>query len=298
MVTIHEFGHGYWYGIVASNEFEEAWLDEGINSYSEIKAMERYYGRDRSMVDLGPVKISDLVMARASVIGVPKLDPIVRNSWEFANGGSYSANVYQKAALTLLTLEGYLGEDVMAKVMKTYYERWKFKHPRSEDFFAVAEEVSGQELDWFFDSFFKTADKLDYAVGSLRSTEVRKPLGNFGSGQGDAAKGEAKNAPKTYESEVVIVRRGELVFPQEILVVFENGEEVRERWDGKDRWRRFEYTKPVRLKMACVDPEFKVSLDINQINNSRLMKPEKTPLLKHALGVTLAFQKLLTLMSF
>ena len=40
MVTIHEFGHGYWYGIVASNEFEEAWLDEGINSYSEIKAMD------------------------------------------------------------------------------------------------------------------------------------------------------------------------------------------------------------------------------------------------------------------
>ena len=53
MVTIHEFGHGYWYGIVASNEFEEAWLDEGINSYSEVKAMEKYYGEDRSMIDLG-----------------------------------------------------------------------------------------------------------------------------------------------------------------------------------------------------------------------------------------------------
>ena len=169
MVTIHEFGHGYWYGIVGSNEFEEAWLDEGINSYSEIKAMDKYYGADRSMLDFGPVRISDLVFARMSGAGVSRLDPIITRSWEFFNGGSYAANVYQKAALTLLTLEGHLGEDVMGRVMKTYYERWKFKHPKSEDFFAVAEEVSGKELDWFFDQFFRSPDKLDYAVSALSS---------------------------------------------------------------------------------------------------------------------------------
>jgi hypothetical protein len=298
MVTIHEFGHGYWYGIVASNEFEEAWLDEGINSYSEIKAMDHYYGGDQSMFDLGQVKISDLVMARAAVMGVSRLDPIMKNSWDFYSGGSYSVNVYQKAALTLLTLEGYLGEDVMAGIMRTYFERWKFKHPRSEDFFAVAEEVSGRDLDWFFDQFFKSPDKLDYAVGSLRSVEIKRPAGKFGLGDSEDKKDEPKAVEKTYENEVVIVRRGELVFPQEILVVFENGEEVRETWDGKDRWKRFEYTKPVKLRSARIDPELKVPLDVNQMNNSRLMKPEKTPLLRHALGAMLGFQKFLTFMSF
>ncbi len=298
MVTIHEFGHGYWYGMVASNEFEEAWLDEGINSYSEIKAMDHYYGGDRSMFDLGPVKISDLVFARYSVMGVPRLDPIRKPSWDFYSGGSYGANVYQKAALTLLTLEGYLGEEVMAEVMKTYFERWKFKHPRSEDFFAVAEEVSGRDLDWFFDQFFKSPDKLDYAVGTLRSAEIKGPQGNFGAEEEGGEKADAAEAVKTYRSEVTIVRRGELVFPQEILVVFEDGEEVRETWDGKDRWIRFEYLRPVRLEMARIDPDNKIPLDINQINNSRLMGPEKTPLLRHALGVMLAFQKLLSFLSF
>ena len=57
----------------------------------------------------------------------------------------------------------------MGRVMKTYYERWKFRHPPSEDFFAVAEEVSGRDLDWFFDQFFKSPDKLDYAVSVVRS---------------------------------------------------------------------------------------------------------------------------------
>lgn len=298
MVTIHEFGHGYWYGMVASNEFEEAWLDEGINSYSEIKAMDHYYGEKSSMVDLGPIQVSDLVFGRTRIIGLSKLDPIMTESWEFYSGGSYGANVYSKAALTLLTLEGYLGENVMAEVMKTYFDRWKFKHPRSEDFFAVAEEVSGQDLGWFFRQFFKTPGQLDYSVGRIRSVEIEGPLGYF---QGELIEPKKnKNNPeeRTYKNEVVIRRLGDLYFPQEISIVFENGEEIRETWEGKERWKRFEYIKPFKLKRVQIDPEQKIPLDIDQMNNAMLLEPTKIPILKHALGITLAFQKLLTVFSF
>lgn len=297
MVTIHEFGHGYWYGMVASNEFEEAWLDEGINSYSEIKAMDHYYGNDRSMVDLCGVRIGDWVYARSSVMGLSRLDPILKKSWEFYSGGSYGGNVYSKAAITLLTLERYLGEEVMADIMKTYFQRWKFKHPHTEDFFAVAEDVSGQDLDWFFDQFFRSPDKLDYSVGTISSSEIKEPEGYF---KGELLKSDkqSEEKEKIYRNRVTIRREGELFFPQEILIVFENGEEIRETWNGKDRWKRFEYIKPVKLKMARIDPGNKILLDVNWMNNSRLMKPEKTPLLRQALGVTLFFQKLLTLVSF
>jgi hypothetical protein len=298
MVTIHEFGHGYWYGIVASNEFEEAWLDEGINSYSEIKAMDHYYGNDRSMVDLGAVKMSDVVNSRLAILGRSKLDPIMTKSWEFYSGASYGANVYARAALTLLTLEGYLGEDVMAEVMKSFYENWKFKHPKSEDFFAIAEEVSGKDLDWFFDQFFKSPGQLDYAVRLIRSTEIKDPHGFF---NGELVKPDEKrdkSEEKMYKNEVVIQRKGDLCFPQEIMILFEDGEEIRETWDGKKRWKRFEYIKPNKLKMAQIDPEFKIPLDINQMNNSRLLEPKKNPILKCALDITLYFQKLLTLLPF
>jgi hypothetical protein len=298
MVTIHEFGHGYWYGMVASNEFEEAWLDEGINSYSEVKAMNHYYGSDRSMIDLGPLKVSDLVYSRASILGLPKLDPIMTNSWEFYSGGSYGSNVYAKAAITLLTLEGYLGKEVMAEVMKTYFARWKFKHPRSEDFFAVAEDVSGQDLDWFFDQFFRTPGQLDYSVGHIRSVEIEDAQGFFKGELVELDKSKENREEKTYKNEVVIRREGDLYFPQEILIVFENGEEIRETWDGKERWKRFEYINPFKLKMAQIDPENKILLDINLMNNTRLLKPNKIPILKQTLGITLTFQKLLTLLSF
>ncbi|NIM89838.1 MAG: M1 family peptidase [Candidatus Aminicenantes bacterium] len=301
MVTIHEFGHGYWYGIVGSNEFEEAWLDEGINSYSEIKAMKKYYGEDSSMFNIHGVKISDQVFHRVRIIASSRLDPILKNSWEYYNGATYGINVYSKAAFMLLTLENYLGEDVMSDIMKTFYERWKFKHPTSQDFIALAEEVSGQDLSWFFDQFLKSPDKLDYAIGRLRSREVERPEGILEGEQGlfeETEREEAQEQDKMYRNEVVVVRKGELIFPQDILVTFEGGEEIREQWDGKERWKRFVYLKPYRLRSAQVDPDNKVLLDDNFLNNSRVLKPKKIPLLKCALDLMFKFQAFLAFVSF
>lgn len=300
MVTIHEFGHGYWYGILGSNEFEEAWLDEGINTYSEIKAMAKYYGKDSSMVNKWGLKISDLDFYRLSVMASARLDPIVKNSWEYFSGGSYGVNSYAKAGLVLLTLENYLGEDVMSGIMKTYYERWKFKHPTTEDFISVAQEVSNKDLGWFFDQFLRSPDKLDYAIDVVRSIEIKKPEGVF-NGKKEAEEEnrgqKEKTDEKLYRNEVVVLRKGELVFPQEIAIAFENGEEIREIWDGRERWKRFVYVRPYRLKHAQLDPENKIVIDVNFKNNSMLRQPNKVSPLKYALRWMVKFQSFLSFVS-
>jgi len=182
-------------------------------------------------------------------------------------------------------------------VMKAYFERWKFRHPKTDDFIAVAEDVSSQDLGWFFDQFFHSPDKLDYAIRSLRSREINEPEGIFQGQLKSPPKNEEEGRGNLYRNDVVVVRKGELVFPQEILIVFEDGEEVRETWDGKDRWIRFRYVKPVKLKSAQLDPENKILLDINHLNNSMTRKPDKIVPLKYALGIMLKFQKLLTVVS-
>ncbi len=301
MVTIHEFGHNFWYGMIGSNEFEEAWLDEGFNTYSEIKAMAKYYGKNKSMFDLPGLKISDFVLQRAQMIASGKMDPVLKNSWEYYSGGSYGVNTYSKAGLVLLTLERYLGEEIMSKVMKTYFLRWKFRHPRSEDFIVTAEEVSGQDLGWFFNQFLYSPDKLDYAIGRIESREVKKPEGIFEIEQekeGEKTESEDKKKEKVYKNEVVVVRKEELIFPQEILIVFENDEEILEKWNGKGRWKRFVYFKPYRLKFAQVDPENKVLLDVNYTNNSRVLEPKKTSVWKYSLCKMFRFQNFLTFISF
>ncbi|MFO7980422.1 MAG: M1 family metallopeptidase [Candidatus Aminicenantes bacterium] len=298
MVTIHEFGHNFWYGMVASNEFEEPWLDEGFNSYSEVKAMTLYYGKDTSMMDLFGLKIGDFHMQRMSVMGSSPLDPILKKSWEFYSGGSYGSNSYAKAAFVLLTLENYLGDETMNQVMKTYFERWRFRHPTTRDFIDVAEEVSGMNLDWFFDQFLKTPGTLDYAVSQVRSEEVNEPKGIFDEGEALPKEEEKKqeSEDKNYKNTVTVVRRGEWIFPQDVLIKFEDGEETRESWNGQDRWKRFIYYKPVKLKSAVIDPDNKAVLDINYLNNSRLREPEKASVTKHSLSLMLFFQKILSFM--
>jgi hypothetical protein len=302
MVTIHEFGHGYWYGIVGSNEFEEAWLDEGINSYSEVKAMSKYYGQDSSMIDFWGLKIGDFHFQRLSVIGSGRMDPILKNSWDYASAGSYGLNVYDKASLMLLTLEKYLGEDVMANVMRAYFEKWKFRHPTSKDFIKVAEEISGRDLGWFFNQVLSSPDKLDYAVGDLKSVEIQEPEGYFNGKLVEPInkKGDKHQAAtnKIYKNEVLIVRYGEWIFPQDILIAFENGEKIRETWDGRDRWKRFIYAKPYKLAYAQVDPDRIWLLDVNYGNNSRVLAPKKAPIRKYALGLMAWFQHLLSFVSF
>jgi hypothetical protein len=302
MVTIHEFGHGYWYGMVGSNEFEEAWLDEGINTYSEIKAMTKYYGEDRSMLDIGGIKVGSVAYNRMSVIGSGRFDPIVKNSWQYISGGSYALNVYSKAGLMLLTLERWLGEDVMSRIMKAYFEKWKFRHPTTKDFVQVAEEVSGTDLGWFFNQVLTSPDKLDYAISNLKAVEIGEEAGIF-DGQTNEPKKEAKAgdkpkpAPKMYRNEVVVARYGEWIFPQDILIVFENGENVREVWDGKDRWTRLVYTKNTKVVSAEVDPEHKMVLDANYANNSRILGLKRPAVVKAALGFMKWFQGLLSFVS-
>ncbi|MEN6310684.1 MAG: M1 family aminopeptidase, partial [Acidobacteriota bacterium] len=294
-------------------EFEEAWLDEGINSYSEAKAMDKSYGADRSMIDFPGLKIGEIPYQRMSVIGTGKFDPIVRFSWKFIGGSSYSLNVYQKAALMLQTLERILGEDVMSRIMKTYYERWKFRHPTTKDFVLVAEEVSGRDLAWFFDQTLHSPDRLDYGISDLKALEMDAPQGVFDPKPGEAAgKAPAADAAKTaaktekaakpavakeYRNEVLVARLGEWIFPQEILVVFSDGTKVRETWDGRDRWKRFIYVKPVKVVSAEVDPDHKYLLDANFTNNSLVLEPKRAAVTKYALGFVGWFQALLSLVS-
>ena len=141
-VTVHEFGHQFWYGMEANNEFEEAWLDEGINSYSTGRVMEKEYGLGSGMIPVLPLSEVDTIR----MINTPdeKFNAIVQPAWSYP--GDYAFYAYIKPEIVLRTLENYLGHQTMARVMRTFQERWRFRHPSTDDFFAVVNEVAGQDL--------------------------------------------------------------------------------------------------------------------------------------------------------
>lgn len=268
LVTLHEFGHQYWYGMCANNEFEEAWLDEGINSYSEVKGMNEIFGEKISVINILGFKLGEIDSQRLSYISIPSLDPIYKKSYEFFSGGSYSVNSYAKSALMLLTLERYLGKEVFSKIMREYFRRFQFKHPKTEDFIRTAEEVSGKELDWFFDAFLYSKGTIDYKVERITTKKLEKPKGIL-----DSKFKEEGN----WESEVLIVKEGSISFPVKIEIVFEDGKKIEEFWDGKGCWKKFKYIKPVKVKSVWIDPDEILLLDRNRFNNSMSLKRNSFP---------------------
>jgi len=255
-VVTHEFGHQYWYGMVATNEFEEAWLDEGINTYTEIKTLDALYGKDRSLINGKRITWGDAQEQRHSYEKSPRFDPIARYAYQFVSEHSYGGVTYGKTTCALLTLEGLIGEDRMQRALRTWFQRYRFTHPSGAEFLRTIEEISGRDLGWYFNQAIYGTEVLDYEVSSAASWPANwydesKPAAN-------------------YHSEVVVHRKGEFIFPVEVEIKFDDGSRVREHWDGKDRWTRFSYDKKARLVSAEVDPDHKVWLDMDFFNNSRL----------------------------
>jgi hypothetical protein len=141
-VIAHEFGHQYWYGMVATNEFEDAWLDEGINSYTEFKVLSAILGPNTSVFSRSYSNASDYDLHRFEYLSSPDYDPVSRWAFKFRDSSSYGDISYGKSTTLLATLEGLIGRDTMDEAMRTYFLRYRFTHPTTEDFLRTIEEVA------------------------------------------------------------------------------------------------------------------------------------------------------------
>jgi hypothetical protein len=273
VVVEHEFGHQYWYGMVATNEFEDAWMDEGINSYTEVKVLDSILGQDTSVLNEGGVTISEREQQRLGYTSAPDLDAIAENGYDYYNYNSYGGVTYGKTASVLLTLEGIVGKDTMAQAMRTYFMKYRFTHPSKEDFLKTIEEVSGKDLRWYFNQAIYGTQVFDYSVLKIDSFPV-----NW---YEEEKKGQKKDDKDTiYHSTVWLQRKGDFVMPVEVQINFDNGEKVREHWDGQSRWTKFAYEKKAKVESAELDPDHTIQLDRNNFNNSQLAEGNGKPALK------------------
>jgi hypothetical protein len=262
-VTIHEAGHQWWYGMVGSNEFEDAWMDEGLNTFAtaraESAAYDPHYLARRYFGGFVPYVFTDVVLRRetdGNRLGLyrafPKGDAQSAPSYTyFPSPLASNALSYAKTALWLNTLERRIGWPALRGIMATYFSRWTFKHPKPEDFFDAATGGGARDLDWYFDQVYRSSDVFDYGVQDLKST----------------------NEGGIFRTSVVVRRYGEAIFPVDVRVTFANGEQVNEEWSGRERWRLYSYERHSRALSAEVDPGRVLLLDINYTNNSRTLAP-------------------------
>jgi hypothetical protein len=179
LVITHEVGHNWFYGILASNERDYPWMDEGMNSYYENRYMQTYYeGGENIMERVGLPKIITNGLEKKDLDMLPQEfqmrrhqdQPVELSSDEYTYM-NYGLIVYDKTARLFKYLEEYLGTESFDKVMHAYYAQWSFKHPYPKDVQAVFERETGKDWSWFFGDWLKTTKKVDYEMDGLANKD-------------------------------------------------------------------------------------------------------------------------------
>ncbi len=176
MVTIHEVGHQWFYGLLGNNETDEAWLDEGMNTFSELRYMERRHGFAGNMTTTPDwlLSVSDRdLQAISFVSGVHQdVTPVLSRATD-AGDGSYSTGYtyYTKPALFLSMLQVQLGDQLFNRIMSTYFERFAGHHPHTDDFIAIVEELSGESWQAEFDFWLRGTGTVDLRLSDFERNQ-------------------------------------------------------------------------------------------------------------------------------
>lgn len=270
LVTIHEFGHQYFYGIFASNENAWPFLDEGMNSYAEQDALRAYKGAG-NVVDLFGLRIADGELA-----SVMSRDPnhetrVAQPAESFNTGRQYGGLVYARTAALFETVARVFGDETMQKGIAAYRKRARFRHPTPEDLIASFEEADAKLAPFLQRALFEKG-WIDYAVLSVSSKATRVAGGIFDrEGKRETVTGAA-SSDHLYDGSVLIVRRGTLTLPVEVDLIFTDDTRERRYVTGTEESTRLSYRGDKELKGVIIDPDHRILIDDVPENNGGLAK--------------------------
>ncbi len=241
-VVVHEAAHQWFQAMVATNEAEEPWLDEGFADFSAAKVLDAMFGADRSLYDLPGLKVGYADMRRLEFLLLGQT-PMYGTAWSFS-AETYGVAAYSKPVMALRTLESVLGEDLFQKVMRTYFSHYAFAHPTTADLRALVTEVTGQDRAWFFDGLVYSPDMANYTVTGLD------------------------------DHSVTVAREEALRLPATVRVTFADGTSTTELWDGAETPRTFSYPNRPLITRAEIDPGQGLWAETSALDNGRLRQPD------------------------
>ena len=236
-VTAHELAHMWIPMIVAPNERRFSWIDEGSTSFLENQARKDFYPGPNHDI---PDRNNYLQVARAGLEGA-----IMRWSDSHETGTAFGIASYSKPATMLVALRALLGEETFHRAYRAFVDRWAYRHPYPYDFFNTFEDVSGRDLDWFWQAWYFETWTLDQAVASVKE-----------------AGGEAV---------ITIEDLGEAPMPVRLAITFADGTMERveipvETWLVGARTASVTVAAPAAVTRVEIDPEAGFP-DLDRSNN-------------------------------
>ena len=321
-VTIHELGHNYLQGILASNEFEEPMLDEGLTAYWENRMMrergQRVHAAPAFLKRIGfDPAFHGFDFMRLFAPRERPLDAPGQNAWQRLQGID---PVYTRTAIVMRDLEQRIGSAAMERGFKEYYRRWKFRHPSIADLREALADGSGERaaVEEVFAQQVYAAARVDDKLVELSSEEelplagtslvdgqrveetqeaveqrVAKLRADWSKTHPKAGKGAG---PFPWRTQVTVRRDGAAV-PQSLVVRFADGSSDTVEWRAAspdEKWRTFTWVKPARAVSAELDPHRRHYLDVNKLDDSRAIEPDRSASTRWTSDAAAFFQLILS----
>lgn len=265
-VTVHEVGHNWFQGLLASDEANEAWLDEGVNEWADGKIMTELYGPRTSGVDWMGWEAEITGLRRAVATDPASLpSPIATAAYAFVDNEAYGEATYASTMRALATLEQHAGSARFVAAMKTYAKAFAFKHPTGTDLYATLGHELGEDLAWFFGPVFHEVGGLELAIRRASCKPIHsQPRGIFGETTVKKLVTEAE-APDTggFRCDIMVTNTGTIHVPVDIELRFADGSVLSKHWDdrGHGTWFPISVERSSRLTEVWIDPENKIALD-------------------------------------
>ena len=273
-VTVHEVGHNWFQGMLASNEVEEAWMDEGVNEWADVHVMADLYGARTSIIDWGGFQ-AETGALRVAITEDPSSlpSPIATAAYAFVDNDAYGEVTYGVTMRALDTLEHEVGGTRFLAAMKAYAKASAFHHPTGRDLYTSLETQLGTDLAWFFAPVFQQVGGMKLALRSASCRAAHPPRGVMGDGAQKKVVTETE-APDAgaWECDVVVQNTGVVHVPVDVELRFADGSTERKRWDdrGAGAWERFTINRSSKLVGVRLDPDNKLALESPIVKQYRL----------------------------
>jgi hypothetical protein len=190
-VSVHEAVHNWYYGVLATNEAKYPWMDEGFTTYASDELMDFLFEKNN------PDRHKGSYRQYFYLDSIGWREPLCTHADWYHNNTAYGISAYPSGAVFLHQLSYIIGKENFDQGMLDYFEAWKFKHPKPEDFIRVMEKRSGMVLQWYLEQFMHSLNSVDYGIAEI-------------SGEGKKTK-------------IRLVRVGEFPMPVDVHVEFKNG---------------------------------------------------------------------------
>jgi aminopeptidase N len=237
-VTDHEFGHTWFPMVVASDERRWAWMDEGLNTFMNQYSTDAFYGGTNQQ------SLQRLSKGMPRFLQSPYGDQPIMTYSDRVRDRALGALAYGKPAHGLMLLREYvLGPERFDSAFKAYFDRWAYKHPKPADFFRTLEDVAGEDLDWFWRSWFYETDTMDQAVDSVATGDTTR---------------------------VTVEQRDELMMPVTVQLTYADGSTEQRRVPAEAFFTQDTTTLRVTkgpLQEVAIDPN-RLLPDVNRGNNT------------------------------